>query len=68
MLETVEHPGSERKFQLAGSPIKMTATPSGIRRRAPIAGEHAAEILAEAGYTPGDVAALRAAKVVFSEE
>ena len=38
---------------LAGSPIKLTGTPSGIYRRPPKIGEHSEEILAEAGISRG---------------
>jgi crotonobetainyl-CoA:carnitine CoA-transferase CaiB-like acyl-CoA transferase len=43
---TVEQPGGARPVAIAGSPIKLTATPSGIRRRAPLLGEHTEEVLA----------------------
>ena len=49
MLVEVEQPGNNRPITLAGSPIKLTGTPSGIYRRPPNIGEHSREILAEAG-------------------
>ncbi len=49
MLVEVEQPGNNRPITLAGSPIKLTGTPSGIYRRPPKIGEHGEEILAEAG-------------------
>ena len=49
MLVEVEQPGNNRPITLAGSPIKLTGTPSGIYRRPPKIGEHSEEILAEAG-------------------
>jgi len=48
MLVEVEQPGSNRPITLAGPPIKLTRTPSGIYRRPPKVGEHGEEILAEA--------------------
>jgi len=48
MLVEVEQPGNNRPITLAGSPIKLTATPSGVYRRPPNLGEHTEEILAEA--------------------
>ena len=48
MLVEVEQPGSNRPITLAGPPIKLTRTPSGIYRRPPKLGEHGEEILAEA--------------------
>ncbi|MEO6399091.1 MAG: CoA transferase [Tepidiformaceae bacterium] len=47
MLVAVEHPGSARPVVLPNSPIKLTATPSGIYRRPPKLGEHNAEIIAQ---------------------
>lgn len=49
MLPFVEQPDGSRAVQIAGCPIKLTVTPSGIRGRAPRLGEHTAEILAECG-------------------
>ena len=49
MLVEVEQPGANPPLTLAGSPIKLTDTPSGVYRRAPTLGEHGAEILAELG-------------------
>jgi crotonobetainyl-CoA:carnitine CoA-transferase CaiB-like acyl-CoA transferase len=54
MLVEVEQPGNNRPITLAGPPIKLTGTPSGVYRRPPKVGEHGDEILAEAGITkPG---------------
>jgi len=39
MLVTVEQPGSTRPVTIAGSPIKLTRTPSAVRRRGPLLGE-----------------------------
>jgi len=49
MLVEVEQPGKNAPLMLAGSPIKLKATPAGIYRRPPRIGEHTREILAEAG-------------------
>lgn len=43
MLVAVDHPGSERQVVLPNSPVKFTATPTGIHRRPPILDEHAGE-------------------------
>ena len=53
MLPEIEQAGA-RPVKLAGQPIKLTRTPSRIYHRAPILGEHSAEILAEIGMTPAD--------------
>lgn len=49
MLVEVDQPDGSRPVVLAGPPIKLTATPTGVYRRPPRLGEHTAEILAEAG-------------------
>jgi crotonobetainyl-CoA:carnitine CoA-transferase CaiB-like acyl-CoA transferase len=49
MLVDVEQPDGSRRVTLAGQAIKMTKSYTGIRRRPPLLGEHADEILAEAG-------------------
>ena len=42
-----------------GNPIKLSRTPSGPSRVPPRLGEHTDEVLAEAGLSPADIAALR---------
>jgi crotonobetainyl-CoA:carnitine CoA-transferase CaiB-like acyl-CoA transferase len=47
-----------------GLPFELSATPAEIRTAPPLLGEHADEILAEAGYSIHEVAALRADRVI----
>jgi formyl-CoA transferase len=42
----------------------MTATPGGVRDRAPIAGEHTDAVLTESGFTAAEIAELRKAGAV----
>jgi crotonobetainyl-CoA:carnitine CoA-transferase CaiB-like acyl-CoA transferase len=49
MLVEVERPG-DRPLTVAGPAIKLTETPAGIYRRAPMLGEHTHEILEEIGF------------------
>jgi crotonobetainyl-CoA:carnitine CoA-transferase CaiB-like acyl-CoA transferase len=58
-----EHPALGRVRTL-GSPIKMSATPPDVRRRAPMLGEHTTEVLQEAGYSAAEIAALRSTGAV----
>jgi crotonobetainyl-CoA:carnitine CoA-transferase CaiB-like acyl-CoA transferase len=51
MLVEVDQPDGSRSVTLAGQPIKMTTSYTGIRNRPPRLGEHTDEILAEAGLT-----------------
>jgi crotonobetainyl-CoA:carnitine CoA-transferase CaiB-like acyl-CoA transferase len=56
MLVEVEQPGGNPPLVLAGCPIKLTGTPSGIYARPPRLGEHTAEVLAEVGLSAASVA------------
>lgn len=47
MLVALQTPGAERPTVFVNSPIKFTRTKSGAHRRAPLLGEHTAEVLAE---------------------
>lgn len=47
MLVALETPGAERPTVFANSPIKFSRTKSGVHRRAPLLGEHDAELRAE---------------------
>jgi len=57
MVVELNHPRAGRTKAL-GLPIKFSATKGGIRRPAPLFGEHTREILVELGYEDGDIAAL----------
>ncbi len=59
MLVEVEHPGAHRPLTIANTPIRMSRTPGGVRRRAPITGEDTDRILADFGFAEEEVAALR---------
>jgi crotonobetainyl-CoA:carnitine CoA-transferase CaiB-like acyl-CoA transferase len=50
MVVEVEHPKAGR-FKTLGVPIKLSATPGGVRMPAPMLGEHSAELRPSAGAT-----------------
>ena len=63
-LKAMGFPGSPVSAPVADTPFSLSETETGIRHRAPLLGEHTDEILAEIGYEPSEIAALRAAQVV----
>ena len=64
LLRYVDHPGAAKPVPLADTPVRLSATPGGIRHRAAALGEHTDEILREIGYSDDGIAGLRAAEVV----
>ena len=64
MIVPVEHPGAEREVAVAGVPVKLSATPGEVRRRAPLLGEHTDEVLGRLGYTGEQVRRLRTEGIV----
>jgi crotonobetainyl-CoA:carnitine CoA-transferase CaiB-like acyl-CoA transferase len=47
-----------------GSPVKLSATPTSIRRGAPLFGEHSREVLREIGYGEDEIDRLVASGAV----
>jgi formyl-CoA transferase len=58
----VDHPKRGRYLSV-GNPIKMSDSPTDVKR-SPLLGEHTEEVLAELGYGPRDISALREQKVI----
>jgi crotonobetainyl-CoA:carnitine CoA-transferase CaiB-like acyl-CoA transferase len=63
MIVETEHPTLGR-LKTLGSPIKMSETPPDVSRRAPMLGEHTDEILQQAGFSRGEIGALRESAAV----
>lgn len=59
-----EYPGAPGAVPLMATPVRLLGSPGTIRSRAPLLGEHTAEILEGLGYASGDVERLRAAGAV----
>ncbi len=66
LFQAAEHP-SEGPVQYVNPPTKFAGTPAAIRRPAPLHGQHSAEILAEAGYTPTEIVSLVSKRIVVQQ-
>jgi crotonobetainyl-CoA:carnitine CoA-transferase CaiB-like acyl-CoA transferase len=58
MVVELDQPGAGKVRQL-GIPVKMSRTPGAVRGPGPVLGEHTDDVLAAAGYTDDEVAALK---------
>ena len=64
MLAEVEMPGAGLRLTVANTPLHMAETPGGVRKRAPLAGEHTDRVLAEFGFAAGEIEGLRKRGVI----
>jgi len=62
MVVQLETPIGPLKF--LGVPYKLSKTPASVRTPPPLHGQHTDEVLAEAGYSAEQIAALRAAEAI----
>src|SRR5690242_597934 len=67
MVVELDQPGAQRPVRLLGVPVKLSRTPGDpTRAPGPALGEHTDEVLAEAGFTPEQIAELHGAGAVAS--
>jgi crotonobetainyl-CoA:carnitine CoA-transferase CaiB-like acyl-CoA transferase len=52
------------EIPVVGTPVKFSRMKAGVRRSAPLLGEHTDEILGEAGYAKAEIEKLRRDAVV----
>ncbi|GGC59489.1 CaiB/BaiF CoA transferase family protein [Chelatococcus reniformis] len=64
MLADIDCPGIPETMQIAGIPIKLTATPGRVVHRGPGQGEHTDTVLRQAGFAASDLAAWRQAGII----
>ncbi len=58
------HHHARGDIRLIAQPLVMSRTPPTVQTPVPEPGEHTDEVLAEAGFSPDDIARLRAARIV----
>jgi crotonobetainyl-CoA:carnitine CoA-transferase CaiB-like acyl-CoA transferase len=63
MIERVVHP-TLGEIPVVGTPLKFSRMAPGVRRAAPLRGEHTDQILAECGLSPSSIRELRDKKIV----
>ncbi len=59
-----EYPGLDLAARVLGFPVRLGPDDPAVDRRAPTVGEHTDEVLADLGYGPADIAALRSDGVI----
>jgi crotonobetainyl-CoA:carnitine CoA-transferase CaiB-like acyl-CoA transferase len=64
IVQRVSHPRLG-EIPVVGTPLRFSRMAPGVRRAAPLRGEHTAEVLAECGFSAEEVADLRTRKVVL---
>jgi crotonobetainyl-CoA:carnitine CoA-transferase CaiB-like acyl-CoA transferase len=64
LLQEIEYPGGKKPVPIASTPVRLSETPAGSTRRAPMLGEHTDEVLAQIGFSDREIAELRSAGVV----
>ena len=67
MVVSVAHP-TIGEIRLPGLPAKLSRTPGSVRRPPPLFAEHTAEILADLGFGPDEIAGLRPGPAAGSGE
>jgi formyl-CoA transferase len=67
MAVEVEHPVLGH-LRTLGTPIKMSATPLNVHRRAPLLGEHTVQVLSAAGFDDEEIRELREAGAISARD
>jgi crotonobetainyl-CoA:carnitine CoA-transferase CaiB-like acyl-CoA transferase len=63
MMIEIPHP-NVKNLKVPGFPVKLSDTPSNIRRHPPLLGEHTDEVLEELGYSKTEIENLKIGNVI----
>ena len=63
-LQEVDYPGLATPAPMAKAPVQLSRTPSEIRERPPVLGEHTNQILGELGYSTEEITGFRERRIV----
>ena len=64
MVDHVHHPVLG-EIPVVSTPVKFSAMRAGVRTPAPVRGQHTDAVLADLGYSAGEITTLHEKKVVF---
>jgi formyl-CoA transferase len=64
VIHWMDYPGAAKQVPIFATPVSLSRTPPEIRHRAPLNGEHTAEILAGIGVDAQAIADLRQRRIV----
>lgn len=64
LFQDVSHAHCDKPIPISRPAVRLSESPGEIRHRAPAVGEHTAQVLAEVGYTSGEIAELCREEVV----
>jgi crotonobetainyl-CoA:carnitine CoA-transferase CaiB-like acyl-CoA transferase len=59
LFEHTTFPGGSKPIPVSQPALRLSESPGNVRHRAPTLGEHTNEILAELGFSPGEISSLR---------
>ena len=64
LFKMLEYPGLSKPAPVSDTPVRLSASETGIRHRAPLLGEHTDAIMQELGFEAAEIEDLRKAEVV----